>query len=255
MSFFGPLHDHLLELSLSLGGPILGIDSSGPTTSLCCVGLRSGLVKEHEMNARALPSDTLAEAIVSELKSTGKEASALRGIVVGIGPGSFTGIRVGLTTAKGMALAAGIPLYGISSLAVLALSADAPWVAVCLDARRNEVYSALYRIDPKGSFEAVIVDATRTLADYRLLLLEAIQSHPVAQLTIVGDYADRFDWEGDAPVEVTVDSKVIPRMGAAIWGISQRLRNQDNDSVESLSPRYMRLTAAERNQIKALGPR
>ena len=248
MSFFNSLKEDLLELSQRLDGPILGIDSSGPITSLCCVGLQPGVVREHQMDAKALPSDTLAETIHSELQSAGTQASALKGIVVGIGPGSFTGIRVGLATAKGIALAAGVPLYGVSSLGVLALSAGEPWVAVCLDARHNEIYSALYRVDVDGGFEAVLPDATQSLADFRAHLLKAIQTDSISQLSIVGDYADNFQWEDQPPTQVSLDAAIIPRMGAAIRALSEKLISNESDSVESLSPQYMRLTAAERNQ-------
>ena len=248
MSFFESLKENLLELSQQLNGPLLGIDSSGPTTSLCCVGLEAGVVLEHQMDAKALPSDTLAETIASELQAAGVEAAALKGIVVGIGPGSFTGIRVGLATAKGIALAAEVPLYGISSLGVLALSAGEPWVAVCLDARHNEIYSALYRIDGSGKFEAVLPDTTQSLSDFRSHLSKAIETHSISNLSIVGDYANNFDWEEEAPVQVVLDAGLIPRMGAAIRALSTRLKSDESDSVEGLSPQYMRLTAAERNQ-------
>ena len=66
-------------------------------------------------------------------------------IAVGAGPGSFTGLRIGMATAKGIAFAAGKPLWVVSSLAALAFDAKHPNVAAVLDARRGEVFAGLYR--------------------------------------------------------------------------------------------------------------
>ncbi len=81
------------------------------------------------------------------LHGAGLSIDALDGIGVSLGPGSFTGLRVGAATAKGLALAANKPVVGFSSLAMLAM--NLPWAAyqVCpmLDARKKEVYTALYR--------------------------------------------------------------------------------------------------------------
>ena len=72
---------------------------------------------------------------------------AIDGFGVAIGPGSFSGTRVGLATIKGMALALGKPVAGISSLDILAWQAlkDGEWGAPVIDARRGEIYTAFYR--------------------------------------------------------------------------------------------------------------
>ena len=242
------LKSDLLELSRYLDGPILGLDSSGPITSLCCVGLEQGVVDEREMDATALPSDTLAETISSLLRETKTQAENIKAIVVGIGPGSFTGIRVGLATAKGMALGAGIPLYGISSLGVLALSAQEPWVALCSDARHDEVYCALYRIDADGSLDSVVADGTRTQASFFSLISNAIGEHGIGRLRVVGDCAESFCAAHHFSIEVMGSDFCSPKMALAIRAMGKRLRDKKSDCITTLSPQYMRRTAAERNQ-------
>lgn len=244
------LKSQLLDLSEYLGGPILGIDSSGPITSLCVVGFESGIVDELEMDAKALPSDTLAETIAERIHQSKRASGDIRAIVVGIGPGSFTGIRVGLATAKGMALAAEIPVYGISSLAVLALSAGSPWVAVCVDARHGEVYSALYYVCSRGTLEPVIEDATRSPTEFHSLVSNAVQQRNINSLSVVGDFAQAFVADGDFAVEVSVKHPTTPKMSTAIRAMAVRLKAKDADCVKTLSPQYMRLTAAERNHLR-----
>src|SRR5512145_3217838 len=82
----------------------------------------------------------------------------LDGFAVTIGPGSFTGIRVGLAFIKGLAFATGKPVVGLSSLALLAMNAQNSRLPVCplFDARKSEVYAGLYRFTP--NLEAILPD-------------------------------------------------------------------------------------------------
>jgi len=124
---------------------LLTIDTS---TSTCSVALTTGgkLVSEYLLNLEKTLVSRLIRAIETTLDATGVGMDDLDGIGVALGPGSFTGLRVGVATAKGLALAAGKPLTGFSSLAMLAM--NLPWSAhpVCpmFDAKKKEVYTALY---------------------------------------------------------------------------------------------------------------
>lgn len=96
-------------------------------------------------------SDNLLVLIDEACKAAGVRVGELDAIAVGLGPGSFTGLRIGMATAKGIAYAGGKPLYGVSSLAALALDLaaetdDASAVLVpALDARRGEVFAGFYQ--------------------------------------------------------------------------------------------------------------
>src|SRR5712692_1413460 len=141
------LVERLLSASAAVG-PILGFDTGAPMAGV-------GVIAAGRIMAsfnRALPSHCagLPAAVEEALELANLRLNQLAGIAVGIGPGSFTGLRVGLSYAKGLSAAAGIALIGVPSLDATALAAaaglDPDWL-VCpvLDARRGEVYAALYR--------------------------------------------------------------------------------------------------------------
>jgi tRNA threonylcarbamoyladenosine biosynthesis protein TsaB len=90
-------------------------------------------------------SEGLMPLVDEMLRQSGVATADLDAVVCGVGPGSFTGLRIGMATAKGLCFAAGKPLYGVSSLQALALGAGEGLVAAVLDARRREVYLGLYR--------------------------------------------------------------------------------------------------------------
>jgi tRNA threonylcarbamoyladenosine biosynthesis protein TsaB len=97
-------------------------------------------------------SERLMPLIAELMAQVGLEAAQLDAVAVGAGPGSFTGLRIGLATAKGLAFAAGKPLWLVSSLAALAwaMRDAAPSGALlvpALDARRGEIYAGFYRLD------------------------------------------------------------------------------------------------------------
>jgi tRNA threonylcarbamoyladenosine biosynthesis protein TsaB len=99
----------------------------------------SALVSDGEVvGERTSRAVTVLEDIDALLRQAGAHTRELDGIAVGIGPGSFTGIRIGLATARGLALALGVPVAGVSTLD--ALAAGAPEALPVIDARRGEVF-------------------------------------------------------------------------------------------------------------------
>ena len=128
---------------------LLTVDTS---TSTCSVAL----TRDDDLRAELLLAGgpTLTSRLLANidavLRGSGMTVADLDGLAVALGPGAFTGLRVGVAAVKGLALACGKPVVGFSSLAVLA--ANLSWVAwpVCpmFDARKGEVYGALYRCSP-----------------------------------------------------------------------------------------------------------
>lgn len=124
----------------------LGIDTSTPRGGIALVG--GGVVRaEINFDGFVSPSRRLLASIHFVLDTTRVRLADLAGVAVTVGPGSFTGIRVGLATARGLALATGLPVVGVSTLAALAAAAggSADQVAAWLDAGRGEVYAGSYR--------------------------------------------------------------------------------------------------------------
>jgi len=138
---------------------LLGIDTSGAVSVAVARGDLTGPAPEIlavTSDERARHHDeVLLDLIDATTARAGTARSELTGIVVGRGPGPFTGLRVGLVTARTIAAVLDIPLYGLSSLDALAHQALAgvqgpATVAVALDARRREIYHARYRRGPSG---------------------------------------------------------------------------------------------------------
>jgi tRNA threonylcarbamoyladenosine biosynthesis protein TsaB len=99
----------------------------------------SALVSDGEvLGERTSRAVTVLEDVDALLRQAGAHTRELEGIAVGIGPGSFTGVRIGLATARGLALALGVPVAGVSTLD--ALAAGAPGALPVVDARRGEVF-------------------------------------------------------------------------------------------------------------------
>ena len=100
----------------------------------------SALVADGEvLGERGSRAATLLEDVDALLRQAGMQTRAIDALAVGIGPGSFTGVRIGLSTARGLALALGMPVAGVSTLD--ALAAGAPGALPVIDARRREVFA------------------------------------------------------------------------------------------------------------------
>src|ERR671925_1682088 len=101
----------------------------------------SALVDDGEvLGERTSRAVTLLEDVDALLRQAGKHTRDIDALAVGVGPGSFTGVRIGLSTARGLALALDIPVAGVSTLD--ALAAGAPGAVPVIDARRREIFVA-----------------------------------------------------------------------------------------------------------------
>ena len=123
----------------------LCVDSSTMYGSVAIVS-DSGCISEHSLVSRITHSKRLLTSIQTIMQECELKWPDLDGLAITIGPGSFTGLRIGLTTIKGICMATGLPLIGISSLEALACQFPYCSLPICpiLDARKQEVYTALY---------------------------------------------------------------------------------------------------------------
>jgi len=124
----------------------LGTDT---TTLSCSVALLQddALLAEATLNIKKTHSERLMPLLDNLLTESGIEREAIDAIAVAAGPGSFTGLRIGVSTARALAQGLGIPVVPVCTLDALAEAIPAPGVLICplLDARRSQVYTAIYR--------------------------------------------------------------------------------------------------------------
>ena len=160
---------------------LLTIQTATPAGS---VALTDGerLLGELFLDSRQPAGTWLMTAVEHLLVSAGLRVGALDGFGVTIGPGSFTGLRVGLATAKGLAIATGKPLAGVSTLETLALQAPHSALPVCalLDARKKEVYAGCFQWQDGWP---------RPLGEERVLPPERLLAELHEQMLFVGDGA------------------------------------------------------------------
>jgi tRNA threonylcarbamoyl adenosine modification protein YeaZ len=162
---------------------LLAFDTSSPTVT---VALHDGddVVTEHTSERAMKHGEQLAPLIETALSAAGLVRQDLTAIGVGVGPGPFTGLRVGLVTARTLAYVLELPVYGVCSLDVLAVEAAATGVvdgefAVATDARRKEVYLATYDVDGRR-LTGPIVDKPAVLATEGAVVGEGAQLYPEA---------------------------------------------------------------------------
>lgn len=173
---------------------VMALDTTGRTGSVALVE-NGRVVVEREGDA----SRTHGERLPGELASLGVPFSAVDVFAVAIGPGSFTGLRIGLATVQGLALVNGRRVVGVSALEARAQLASRTLAAGALvgcwiDAQRGDVFSALYRVAEAPLFSPerlteleapAVADPARTLAEW--------SAHRIESATFTGDGAARFE--------------------------------------------------------------
>ena len=214
---------------------ILGVDTSTPIGS---VGLIDGehFVAEHTLSIVKAHSSRLMPAIDQILKWANLTVHDLDACAVGIGPGSFTGIRIGVGTIKSLCYAFKKPIIGVSTLEAIAYNLRYTDKLICpiLDARKDEVYGAVFR----GGQNLL------RKSDDLCVPIELLLSHIDADAIFVGDGLRRYApavqerFGEDVPLANPIFN--VPR-GASIARIGyDRLLNGQSDDCFSLTPNYVR---------------
>ena len=219
---------------------LLTVDTA---TSVCGVALTDGetLLAEQTMAAGKGTAGRLMPALVAMVQEAGLCMADLDGFGVTIGPGSFTGLRVGIATVKGLALAAGKPVAGVSSLATLAMNLSwAAWpVCALFDARKKEVYAGVYAVgvEPAPLFpEAVLAPGALLDRIYGPTLFVGDGALRYRELIIARHGSDAFF----APAHLH-----WPRAAAAAELVRRRFVAGQTVSPAQLQPVYIRPSEAE----------
>jgi tRNA threonylcarbamoyladenosine biosynthesis protein TsaB len=221
-----------------LRGPLLAIDSSG-------LAARVALVSPEgvQLGGGATPGDRHSASLLplcdEVLRSAGVRPRGLGGLACGAGPGSFTGLRVGLAVAKGLALPFDLPLVLVSSLQALALdlarAAPASLYAPCIDAGKGEVYGQLYR-GPADQLTAIGPEQRLTPAAYAAQVAE-LGSSLLTGGTGVDRHAALFREVLGAAVHADFPG---PSAQAVAYLGLLRLARGERDALESAVPSYGR---------------
>jgi tRNA threonylcarbamoyladenosine biosynthesis protein TsaB len=213
-----------MDTSCGLGGVAVAIDG------VIAASIESRRDSRHGEALLSQISQAMAEA--------GLERASIDLIAVGIGPGSFTGTRVGVATAKGLSLALDRPLVGVSSLLAIATAAPGRFIAPVLDAHKGEVYASLYeRID------GALVER---LAPIHAAPAEAARALGARDdICVCGSGLRRYPELGEvmrplAPVFDDPRAAIIAHLGA------ERLVASGPDDRASLEPLYVRASDAKR---------
>lgn len=223
---------------------ILALDSASTSGSVALVeGAR--LVAESLLNVPATHSERLLEQIEQVLAAAGLELAELDLIAVVRGPGSFTGLRTGLATAKGLAQAASLPLVGVSSLQQLAMNLPLTDLPVCafLDARKKEVYTSLFHWRdglPVAVCEEQVLPPRKAL--------EQLETEVIMVGDAVSLYRDLIDEVLGARAFFPAACHHVPRASAAAFLARAEFRCGGNFSAAQLTPTYIRPSDAELNR-------
>ena len=209
------------------------------------------LLAESYQNTGLTHSQTLMVMAEDMLKASGKTMADVSAVAVAEGPGSFTGVRIGVAAAKGLAWGGQIPCYGVSTLESMALTLGAYQGYVCpvMDARRNQVYNALFYVNC-GQLERITEDRAIALTD----LAEELTALK-EPIFLVGDGSNlTFNTLKD-----TIPSLVLPpehRMHQRASGVAlaaaKKIAAGDPGDGAALTPNYLRLSQAERERAEKM---
>ena len=220
---------------------ILAVDTATPSCSVAVVDATGPLAEFHREEG-GTHAVHLMEMIKKTLDTAGCALEEMDGIAVTRGPGSFTGVRIGMSTVKGLALACDKPVVGVSTLRAVAYQGkgDSRDILTMIDARRAEVYYALFRwenqklirlsIDAAGK----VGDALGGIGRRSLLIGNGGLLHKKEIQEKIGDLCEVAPWEDHSPRALDV--------AKAAW---VRFENNEGTGPGGLSPLYLRRSDAE----------
>jgi tRNA threonylcarbamoyladenosine biosynthesis protein TsaB len=229
---------------------ILGIESSTAQVG-CAIGGHEGVLAAAHSAKGKRHAENLAPQIRFVCEQAQIELSEIGLVAVDIGPGLFTGLWVGVATAKAIAFALRVPMIGVSSLDLLAFSArfSPGLIVAAIDARRGEVYHAAYRHVPGG---------VQRVSDYAVGSPEDLASELFAtdeEALLIGDgihrYREAFDELG---FDVVDQGSSHPSASALVQLAHPQALREDFSQVDSIAPIYLRRPDAEINWTTRSAP-
>lgn len=228
---------------------ILAIDTSTMFGGVAIMDDLYGLIIEIRLNIKSTYSERLMTTIDYALNKSGHKLSDIDAFAIAIGPGSFTGLRIGLSTVKGFAYTTGRPIVSVPTLEALAYHFPYCIYPVCtmLDARKKEVYSAVFRWDDEGFIRLMNEESVKI----EKLLEELKEEKKISneKVVITGDgallYKDKiFNTFGKKVIFAPSDKMVPSPSHIAFIGMKKALKGEFSDPI-TIKPFYIRRSEAE----------
>ena len=209
------------------------------------------LLAESYQNTGLTHSQTLMVMAEDMLKAAGKTMADVTAVAVAEGPGSFTGVRIGVAAAKGLAWGAELPCYGVSTLESMALTLGIyeGYVCACMDARRNQVYNALFYVN-QGVLERHSEDRAIALADLKTEL-----EHLDGPIFLVGDGSNlTYNTLKDAIPELILppEHRMHQRASGVALAAAKKIAAGESGDAAAMTPNYLRLSQAERERMEKM---
>jgi tRNA threonylcarbamoyladenosine biosynthesis protein TsaB len=219
---------------------VLGIETSTPQASVA-IGSEQGVVASALVARGATYNEFLLPAVRFCLDQAGLGYRNIGGVAVSLGPGLYTGMRVGVATGKALAQALSVPIVGLASLDLVAYEVRYSPKTICavLDARRDQVFHAFYRSSPGG---------IQRMSDYLLetpqRLAVGLESRP-EEVLMVGNGALAYSevFQDVAVVELGTMQHAFPNASSLVELSLHRFFREDFDSLYELKPLYLRRSA------------
>lgn len=229
---------------------ILALDASASPASVALV--RDGLlIGEYFINTKCTHSQTLMPMVENLLTTTETDKMAIDVFAVNVGPGSFTGIRIGVSAVKGMAMALGKPCAAVSTLEAMAYTALIFDGIVCtvMDARCSQVYNALFQIK-NGVVKRLTEDRALSIDELKAELAEKYAEQKVMVMgdgteVVMRTYEERPSNIFAAPMNLCFQHAC----GTALVA-KQKAEQNDLITAAFLMPTYLRLPQAQRELLK-----
>lgn len=219
---------------------ILALESSAKAASVALVE-NEKIVAQYSQCSGLTHSRTLLPMVDDMLRNTENTIAGVDLIAVAHGPGSFTGIRIGVSTVKGLAWASDKMCVGVSTLEAMAWHGVSAGGIICpvMDARRSQVYNALFKIKDGGPVR---------MCDDRAVSLEALAAEVSDKnVFLVGDGAELT---ASYLKNAGIDCRIAPQniLYQSAWGVAMAAIGKTPGTADDLLPVYLRLSQAERER-------
>ena len=237
---------------------ILALDSSGMVASVALL-TEQQLIGEYTINYKKTHSQTLLPMLEEVKQMTELNLDEIDAIAVAAGPGSFTGLRIGSATAKGLGLALGKPLIGVPTLEGLAYQfyGSADIICPIMDARRNQVYTGVYRFLPCEENGRVTYTMETMLSQCAMDMKELIawlNQHSDGRVMFLGDGVPVYEKQIEELLQKPYSFAPAHRnrQSAAALGVLaiEYYKKGKTESAAEHEPDYLRVSQAERERME-----